>query len=271
LKQIALGILVHHDQQRRFPSNGWSPQWVGDPERGTGRDQPGGIFYNVLPFIEQTNIYGMPGTGGGISAAEKRRLSTQMIGTVVPFFYCPTRRAPRAVWTGVTYFNADTGGQVAKNDFAACEGDSHRLMNNVPNSLAQVDRAGFAWESNTDRNGVLFFLSEVSVEQIADGTTNTYLMGEKYMNPDDYFTGESPGNNETTYCGHAADTARGTQVPPRPDTPGVVDDERFGSAHQAACHFAMCDASVQIVSYGVDREIHRRRGTREGREVAESE
>jgi hypothetical protein len=36
----------------------------------------------------------------------------------------------------------------------------------------------------------------------------------------------------------------------------------FGSAHGSGCHFAMCDASVRLISYSIDAETHRRLGNR---------
>ena len=33
IKQLALGMLTHEQQQGFFPSGGWSWQWTGDPDR----------------------------------------------------------------------------------------------------------------------------------------------------------------------------------------------------------------------------------------------
>ena len=35
-----------------FRRGGLEPDWVGDPDKGFGPEQPGGWIYNVLPFIE---------------------------------------------------------------------------------------------------------------------------------------------------------------------------------------------------------------------------
>src|SRR5687768_14658859 len=53
LKQFGLGLHNHHDTHKRFPSGGWGWRWVAEPDRGTGKEQPAGWIYNMLPFVEQ--------------------------------------------------------------------------------------------------------------------------------------------------------------------------------------------------------------------------
>src|SRR5690606_5267675 len=54
LKQLSLGCMTHESTHRALPAGGWFWNWVGDPDSGFGREQPGGWNYNVLPFIEET-------------------------------------------------------------------------------------------------------------------------------------------------------------------------------------------------------------------------
>src|SRR5262245_25645436 len=53
LKQLGLAMHNCHDVHGYLPSGGWGWGWVGDPDRGVGRRQPGGWPYALLPFIEQ--------------------------------------------------------------------------------------------------------------------------------------------------------------------------------------------------------------------------
>ena len=65
LRQVAAGLLLHHDAQRCFPSSGWHFTWAGEPERGTGIDQPGSWIFNLLGYIDEGNLrtlgYGLTG------------------------------------------------------------------------------------------------------------------------------------------------------------------------------------------------------------------
>src|SRR5947209_751219 len=69
LKQIGLAFHNHHSVFKRFPSGGWGWLWVGDPDRGTGPEQPGGWLYNVLSFVEGDNLRKM---GAGKPLAQKK-------------------------------------------------------------------------------------------------------------------------------------------------------------------------------------------------------
>ena len=42
LKQIGLAFLNHESQHGHYPTGGWGCVWTGDPDRGAGKEQPGG-------------------------------------------------------------------------------------------------------------------------------------------------------------------------------------------------------------------------------------
>src|SRR5262245_9981649 len=63
LKQLALAALNHHNGQGHFPTGGWGWYWLGDPDRGFGKDQPGGWMFNLLPYCEQAQLYQLASDG----------------------------------------------------------------------------------------------------------------------------------------------------------------------------------------------------------------
>jgi len=104
---------------------------------------------------------------------------------------------------------------------------------------------------------------------VRDGHSNTYSLGEKYLNPDHYLDGEDKADDQCIFIGHDADvngyTANGPDgdLPPLRDRPGLGDNRyNFGSAHPGVFHMAFCDGSVRAVQYDIDTAIHRLMGGR---------
>ena len=112
------------------------------------------------------------------------------------------------------------------------------------------------------------------MKQISDGTSKTYFVGEKYLNPDHYATGDAPGDNENMYGGAGQDMNRWTErtMVPLRDRPGITASQRFGSAHQTGLNMMFCDGSVRHMNYSLDGETHRRLGNREdGQAVSQTD
>jgi hypothetical protein len=169
---------------------------------------------------------------------------------------------------------------VAKTDYAANAGaGSYNADLTQPTSVAQAGDPNFAW-SNVNSptaaefcSGVVFYRSEVTAAGIRDGTTNTYLCGEKYMNPDSSQNGAGSDDNQSAYTGFEYDSLRLTNIalahPPMQDRAGFGDGRRFGSSHAGGFGMALCDGSVRTISYAIDAATHRRLGDRRDGEVVD--
>ena len=71
--------------------------------------------------------------------------------------------------------------------------------------------------------GFLFSGAQVGIQHVTDGTSKTYLCGEKYLDPSLFFTDQETGNNETWCTGHNNDNFRTTADPPKQDQHGYED------------------------------------------------
>ncbi len=269
---MALACLHHVEAQGHFPTGGWGWRWAGEPERGFGHLQPGGWHYNILPYLEQHALHQL---GAGLTGEEKKAAIAQRLETPVPIFNCPSRRRAIAYpyIHGSVYFNAARPSVIGRSDYAASGGDM--VIPSIwqgPGSLSDGDgMSQEAWDAQPggtqdDSTGVIFRRSEISPAHIHDGTSNTYLLGEKYLNPDHYFTGSSGGDDQGWDLGYDLDVIRWTHASagyqPRRDRPSVSNTMNFGSAHAAHFHMAMCDGSVQRISYTIELEVHARLGHR---------
>ncbi|MGA2255954.1 MAG: DUF1559 domain-containing protein, partial [Thermoguttaceae bacterium] len=88
LKQMGLAALNHVSTTGWFPTGGWGWVWVGDPNRGYDKGQPGGWAYNILPYIEFNYLHEM---GSGKSGSpEQMAGALEMTKTPIPTFYCPS-------------------------------------------------------------------------------------------------------------------------------------------------------------------------------------
>jgi prepilin-type N-terminal cleavage/methylation domain-containing protein/prepilin-type processing-associated H-X9-DG protein len=275
LKQQSLAALNHVQQHGRYPTGGWGWHWVGDPDRGATKLQPGGWIYNILPFMEQENLY-LRGAGQGTAA--KRIAANQLTKSPLVMMNCPSRRAAKPMpkpWDG-TYvgINADNNpandNVSVRTDYAINAGSQRADQYFAgPGSLSQGDDPGFGWHNLRDSNGISFERSEIKQATVTDGTSYTFLIGEKYLIPEHYTSGRVGADNESMFTGYNNDNFRSTapQDPPLQDRSGVDLYLNFGSAHPGLMHFAFCDGSVRPVSYSIDIATYSALGSRNGKEV----
>jgi type II secretory pathway pseudopilin PulG len=259
LRQLGLAVQGSESAHGTLPSGGWGFEWYGDPDRGAGPPQPGGWTYNLLSYLERRDLATF---GAGQSASNKMRAATQVNQTALSIFLCPSRRALglypfHPAWPP---YNANLVGDVAKTDYAANGGDTLVHSFRGPQSLAEGDAPSFQWPDMSKATGICYLRSAVQLAQIRDGTSHTYLIGEKYLSSG----GTDPGDDQSLFVGYDWDTVRWANVQwtPLPDASGAAT-QRFGSAHPSGCQFIFCDGSVRAISFEIDGAVHRRLGNRQ--------
>jgi prepilin-type N-terminal cleavage/methylation domain-containing protein len=276
LKQWALAALNHHDALGYFPSGGWGWRWGGDPDRGSGVGQPGSVFYSLLPYVELAAIHKLGSDGnpatltpGQLDGATKRTM------TPVPIINCPSRRPAQLFMENPAAnlqfpelnANRDAVTAMVRSDYAGNAGAVDNVQwggNPASWPAGGVYKPAAPSDANALVLGVFHAGSEVAIAQIVDGTTNTYLIGEKYVPVIAYEDGSDYTDTESAYSGNNDDALRRTSIEPMQDHPNIVQQQRFGSAHVSAFYMAYCDGSVQAVSYEIDPNVHYANGTRDG-------
>lgn len=285
LKQIGLATLSHEGAQGHYPTCGWGWTWIGDPDRGYGTSQPGGWIYNILEYLEVNELRTR---GAGQPDAVKAAALKGMIQIPVNVFLCPTRRSGAAYegrYGATCYRNATTSGRVpeAKTDYAVNVGDYNTSGIGVnwdgpqKSDVAAVDAGTYSgwpsWVKNNNLTGISFIRSTIMESDITDGSSNTYLAGEKSLYPYHYQSGLEWADDNTLYGGHDWDIVRWAS----PDWE-LVSDARlpipsdyhsgnyvnfyFGAAHASVCNFVFCDGSVHTISYEINPVIHGQLGNR---------
>jgi hypothetical protein len=213
----------------------------------------------ILPYVEQDPLYKE-------WVLEKRYFDQTPTAQTTPvsLYYCPTRRSP-------LQNSVDAGGNCDKlggkfypgpvTDYAVCSGDR---LSYPAGYLDDKTANGAIIEAKYQLAGTLLtsWKSRTSLASLVDGSSNTILVGEKYV--------------LITKWGHCSPDAAAYNAsnPPRsyarvggPTFPlaalakagePVQEDERsFGSYHPGICQFVFGDGSVHALSDSLDPVILR--------------
>ncbi len=298
LKQLGIAAHMFHDTHKFLPSAGWGDWWVGCPDQPMGERQPGSWAYQLLSFIEETAAAGL-GQGFKCGDPNSRAAIGKMVSTAVPVFYCPSRRAAQPYpHSQRALRNYDPPPLAGKSDYAANVGDLARIgaeEDGGPATLADYDT--FPWtqsgpkfvaqvfsstKCSTGHTGIVFQRSTISINQITDGTSQTYLFGEKNVQDDYYEDGGALNDDQSMYNGWDKDNVRSTAItflpngtliaglsfPPAADSQTPNQDAgpyqwAFGGPHSGGWQAVFCDGSVHFLSYEMDPAMHRNLGNRQ--------
>jgi len=277
MKQLGLAMLSHEQANGFLPTGGWGWCWVGDPDRGFTKRQPGGWTYNLLPYIDQQPLHDL---GSGQSNSAKALAVVTLVRTPLSVLNCPTRRPaklyPKVVNDHFISFNVGPvyntdPNLVARSDYVANGGNSYVLCTGGPGSLESGDSPNYPWYPSSRFNGVVFERSQITMADIRDGTSNTLLCGEKFVAADHYDTGFSGTHSGWVHIGHCADSCRWTLVdyPPLQDQEGNHGNFFFGSAHSSGFNVTFCDGSVHQISYLIDPTLFSYFGGRDDGEIVD--
>jgi len=245
LKQIGLALHNFHDTRGFFPTGGsfpWAPITFSS---GGGIDDPpamgAGWLVQLLPYVDQQNVY-------------KLTNATTIYATPIAMLFCPSRRSGTIV-----------GGR-AMNDYAAS------TPADAPNSWDQF-WYGNTWgiPVNAPYMGVIVRNSAPTgpqrngrIRDVTDGTSNTVAVGEKWLRPSVYSTGD--WHDDSGYAdGWDPDVIRTTGfmlLNDKEQTGYGWEGYQFGSNHVGGVHFAMADGSVRFISININATTYNHLGHR---------
>ncbi len=218
LKVIAIACLHYHDVFKTFPMG-----WV---ERRGGSDAPGyGWQTQILGFVERLETFQHINFRAPMPSEP-----TALLKTVIPVYRCPSD--PTEV-TNPMRFNFGTSnysgnyGSIAPPRWA-------------PGPLARFWPGEIA--SLPEPNGILFRNVCVRVREIPDGTSNTFLAGERGVkSAAGIWPGVTSSQNETD---QVTDCSAGNEI-----NSGLG---AFSSVHSGGAMFAFCDGSARLINDTID-------------------
>ena len=277
LKQIGLASQLVLDTYKTFPSAGIGPhpdiKLRGNAVLGPSEQEIGWGF-QILPFIEEQAIYDLRGPIQ--DATEILAVDVEKIvgAKVVPFYNCPSRRAP-TVKTGERsgFYLMDYASSVPTHLF-------------LDKPAAPKFHLGEYWCSLTpnapvgphDRNengaakctalGIIVraprYGTPTKPSQVTDGLSKTMMYGEKWLNSGHYEGGDDWDDRGWTDA-YDWDIVRSTASPPRPDDSNPrrhAIPTRWVAHIRVASMSCFGDGAIHFISWDVDPITYNRWGNR---------
>lgn len=303
LRQLALASQHHLGVHGFFPSGGWSDDYMADPSRGFGREQPGSWLFSVLSYCELSVVRDQA-LGESMTSHEMTPGLVALYTSTPEIFYCPSRRNANVYpfrregpwrWTPRMVPWVATLVGVTKCDYAANSGDSiHHAGSTmgdadfwVPENYVAIKTKEKRWtdtwdpESQFYQTGISHYRSEITPSHVTDGLAKTYLAGEKFLNPSIYEDVNLVehkglmGDNGSAWVGFDWDNHRvawqaKSLSQPKDYRPQIDSDKwngpsiwAFGSAHPTVWYMAFCDGSVHALSYEIENKVHSAQANRQ--------
>jgi len=268
LKQIGLACQNFHDTYKTLPANRW-------------RDKHATWFAAIMPFMEASSEFQLWDFNRQYREPANRRART----VYVPGYFCPSRRGGGSEGLLIPPTVSGLTAQGSTGDYAGNFGISTSGTNNSPDPTTGsyvVDNFGTIVSprcfSSVNSSPCPNFKSGVAFRHITDGTTKTFLAGEKQVPPTQYAKSVLPDGtttvaDESIYEGdYVTNHSRAAAVayPPAPSGDYEGDgtagrpfwDFLFGSNHPGVTQFVFCDGSARAVQVDVDLVVYEAAATR---------
>jgi prepilin-type N-terminal cleavage/methylation domain-containing protein/prepilin-type processing-associated H-X9-DG protein len=266
LKQIALAAHNHHGDHERFPVGVRLPVYAGDrPTGGTN------LWVELLPYFEQDNLSKRWDYFDNRNNVAGGRNATQ--AQVLKLLLCPSDSLPEPV----THLTAEASPPWAWGLYALTSygGNAGRR------SFHPGDAPAFP---RLSRDGIFLLDRCVRLADVADGTSSTFLFGERYHHDAEFDRRKPlffPTIGPLAGWGKWGFVAKGVsqstlsapvpinyRVPPAGDYSAVEDRLcAFGSGHPGGANFAFADGSVRFLRDSISLPTLQALSTRASGEV----
>jgi prepilin-type N-terminal cleavage/methylation domain-containing protein len=288
LKQLALATHNYHDKTKSFPTNeiGVNPGVTGYWNWGGNTYNRGSFLVGLLPFIEQQSLYESVDTKGN-TMQSMIDTNTYVFEKWISTFCCPSSGMMgiylAETQTTATKITEPTGTNPPYNraltSYSNCIGNV-AFNNGCSTVLNYSSLIGYVSANNHGSDqlrprylpGIINHIAwSASFSDVDDGTSNTILLGEIYVDKDNRHHHSRGGWMHpnalwhTTICGINIGTKKYPGVcgcPTLDGAGGWACDLGYESKHAGGAMFATADASVHFISQTIDYTTFQYLGTR---------
>ena len=254
LKQIGLALHNYHNVHNTFPS-GWIAidLTTSLPNAHEGINGAGWATM-ILPYIEQANLY----TQFNANVAIHTPLNTAFLNNTLATFRCPSDPQPDR-WEIEEEGNPGT--VIAELPIANYVGSWGTVeLDDCENSPGN---APVLPSGQCIGDGMFYHNSKVRIRDITDGTTNTYMVGERRTKAVDGWYSTWPGMVAEGEEAFQRILGVSDHVPNDP----VAHFDDFSSLHTGGTQFVMGDGSCRFISESIDKGVYQALATIQGGEV----
>jgi prepilin-type N-terminal cleavage/methylation domain-containing protein/prepilin-type processing-associated H-X9-DG protein len=253
LKQLGLAVHNFHDTNGTLPPDRIVNQWAT-------------WAVHLLPYIEQDNVYKLWNVQRRYNEQPNPPpAATDPCGRNIKTYFCPSRRSPSTLSvndrpSAPTLAHRPGG----LTDYATCgghNGSTGALMIGTARGVrANGTTITGSFADSPTGTRVLSWRSQTTLASITDGTSNTFLIGEKHIRPrsregrneDRSVFNGSNANNYRRLAGRQPNGNLRPLVQDPLDQLGPLVNSRFGSNHPGVVQFVFCDGSVKAVKKTTD-------------------
>jgi prepilin-type N-terminal cleavage/methylation domain-containing protein len=287
LKQMGLALHNYHEVMNTFPYayligknfdvNSWGTM--------------------LLPYLDQSPLYNQyncsvppinEAVGFGFPAAVIAS-NIAVISTPLPVFSCPSTPGGITIYKAVIPANPSTGVPPVQVTWSAAQSD-YCTTSGVRGTFSNLAYANYPGGTNRDRGGAMAPNTRSPIQNITDGTSNTFMVGERTGGAVIFYKGGklAPAaiqafgpangggwgdllNGENWVEGALYD---GTYIPAGGPCPvncnNISSSATYFSFHVGGCHFLMGDGAVRFISENIAALTFASLITKAGGEVAGS-
>lgn len=257
LKQWGLALHNYHDTYRVFPPGAMglnTSSTAGEYNTTNPRNNFPWIVH-VLPFIDQAPLYNTFNFNLFYNDTTGTPTNQSRRDEQFPLLHCPSARTadrkPSTASEGWTTHYYGVAG--AKGPLPAPLTGNYPMRSQTSNFSS--DHGGEA------RGGILYRQSSVSMRDILDGTSNTFMVGEiSSRNPAGWSNSyrawiQGASNGDHGFASYACKNVR-SPISNSGYSGGnanrLFNDVRFSSNHTGGAQFVMADGAVKFVSENID-------------------